>query len=90
MRPGRLAQIDRIRADEAAVDVMGHLNAFLRGHDTDWFQPAAQRPSGWAPEHWNSWCRCVWLWECSVLGRDPLDTSPMTVDELVLLRLELL
>lgn len=93
IRPFRLAAIDRIRADEAAL----HIHDCLRALLAERYEPSAgdelvvvARQETWTPAAWRTWHRVVWLWQCSVTGRDPLDTSPITPDELAILRLELI
>lgn len=76
MAPARLAYLDRLRASEAATDIVERLYA-IRLDD------------GWPGDDalWEWMCR---IWECAVTGHDPDDPAPLTADELVLVRLALL
>ncbi len=91
MAPERLALLDRLRAEAAAEDITDRLAALLAEDCV----PCRERMPVNRPETWNAearavWDRLVWLWQASVTGRDPDDHSPITPDELVLLRLALL
>jgi len=83
MSPARLAVVDRLRADEAARDVIGRLEDL---------GPAALGSEAELLEALDleGWRAYVWLWTAAVTGRDPLDTSPLQPWEVVLICLELI
>jgi hypothetical protein len=90
MSPGRLANLDLLRAKEAARDIVARMDVLLEEQWSDDHRMLLHEPETWTDEAWGLWVRAVWIWQCAVLGRDPDDEGPLTADELVLLLLELL
>jgi hypothetical protein len=78
--PARLAYVDQLRSAEAAVDMTALVQQVKdRLPCTDRAECLA------AADHLE------WLWLCLIVGRDPRDyATPLTADEVTLLRLELL